>query len=318
MKKLIIDTGGAANDAVAILMTLREPAVKVLAITTTYGQAGIEQANRIALLAVKCAQRCSAPVYQGIAKPLRGDVAIIGNESGRETAAGADLRAPTQPVEMEHAVDAIARLARQSNEALELLCLGPLTNIAYAMLQFPQVMNKIARITVMGGAHFFSNAYSACAEFNILADPEAASIVFGFGVPLTVVIRDAGKSVGAALTAEESEQLHALGELGALCVEGSRSENQLAQPVRGNPELELPGATAFAVLAKPELVKSSFESETIIELGGTFTRGTSIFRRQRAYFESKPVQSNSTVVTEVLGQEFKRYVFRLIREEQSS
>ncbi len=302
MKQVIIDTGGAADEAVAILMALREPTVKVHAITTGHGKAGVEQANHNALLAVYCAQSYTAPVYQGIAKPLLGGITDTGWVTSVERTEGADYRAPTQQMEKEHAVDAMVRLVGENPGEIDLLCLGPLTNIAYAMLQFPQVVKKVAHITMLGGAHFYNNAFTACAEFNILADPEAASIVFGFGVPLTLVIRDVGKNGSAALNAQEMEQLRVLGEVGSLFM-------------HSDAQLELPAAAAFAVLVKPQLVKSSFTSETIIDLGGKFTRGTTIFRRQRAYFESAPVQFNSTVVTEVVGQDFKRYVFGLMREE---
>ena len=89
-----------------------------------------------------------------------------------------DSGTPVQEAENEHAVDALIRLIGSGDGKIELVTLGPLTNIATAMLQAPNIMKKIPQITMMGGAHFYSNPHSVCAEFNIMTDPEAADVVF--------------------------------------------------------------------------------------------------------------------------------------------
>lgn len=312
MRKIIIDTDAGSDDAVALIMALREPSIQVLAVTTVAGNVEVSQATQNALLTIARAESYQPPVFQGMHKPLVCDLQTAPEVHGRDGMGDLGFSAPAQQAQPEHAVDAIARLVGAGAGDIELLTLGPLTNIAYTMLQFPDVMRKLPRLTIMGGAHFYTNPHTASAEFNILVDPEAAHIVFGFGIPITLVTLEACRADQAVLTAEEIARLRSSGALGAFCVDCNRTVADALEAARGTATLELPDAAAFAVLARPELAKTSIESETIIELQGRLTRGTTIFRRKPAYFESKPLEVNSTVVTELHGQAFKEYLLNIL------
>ena len=301
MKKIIIDTDTGSDDAVALIMALRDPSVKVLGVTTVSGNVEVNQATTNALQSIDYANTYKPPVFKGIAKPLVCEFEDATQVHGKDGMGDVGFRAPVQKAEDEHAVDALIRLIGSGNGDIELLCLGPLTNIAFAMMQAPAVMKKIPQITIMGGAHFYSNPHTPCAEYNIMADPEAADIVFRFGVPITAVTLEACQTNQAALNKDDIAKFKAAGKTAAFCMDCNKITIDLAKKARGYEELELPDPVAYAVFSNPQLIKTSFNAQTIIELGGTYTRGTTVFRLRIGFFETEELVINSKIVTEVHG-----------------
>ena len=287
MKNIIIDTDTGSDDAVALVMALRDPSVKVIAVTTVAGNVDVVQATANALISIEYAHSYKPPVFKGFAKPLVSDLEDASQIHNVDQMQDFGFRKPVQKAENESAVDALIRLINDGNGEIELVTLGPLTNIAFAMLQAPQIMNKIPHITIMGGAHFYSNPHSATAEFNILTDPEAADVVFKFGVPITLVTLEASQTNFAKLDEDDIKKFKASGETAAFCMDCNKKVIDLAQIAAGNKELELPDPVAYAVFSHPDLIKTSFNAQTIIELGGTYTRGTTIFRLRVGFFETE-------------------------------
>jgi purine nucleosidase len=195
-----------------------------------------------------------------------------------------------------------------------LVTLGPLANVAMAMIQSPVVMKKLPRITIMGGAHFYTNAHTAMAEYNIMADPEAADVVFQFGVPITLVTFEACQENSAPLDKQEIARFREAGSAARFCMDCSQVELGLMDSSVAFPSLELPDPVAYAVFSKPELAKRAFDSQTIIELGGTYSRGTTVFRTRVGFFETVPLEINSRVVTEVDGRAFKDFMLDLLKD----
>lgn len=313
MKNIIIDTDTGSDDAVALVMALRDPSVKVIAVTTVAGNVEVDQATTNALLSIDYADTYKPPVYKGIAKPLVCDLLDAAQLHNVDEMGKLGFRTPVQKAENEHAVNALIRLIGSGDGRIELVTLGPLTNIASAMLQAPEVLKKIPHITMMGGAHFYSNPHSACAEFNIMTDPEAADVVFRFGVPITMVTLEACQTNQAVLNKEDITKFKAAGGSAAFCVDCNQTIIDLFQKARGHEELELPDAVAYAVFSNPALIKTSFNAQTIIELGGIYTRGTTVFRLRVGFFETAELKINSKVVTEVHGDAFKDLVFNLVK-----
>lgn len=313
MKNIIIDTDTGSDDAVALVMALRDPSVKVIAVTTVAGNVEVDQATTNALLSIDYADTYKPPVYKGIAKPLVCDLLDAAQLHNVDEMGKLGFRTPVQKAENEHAVNALIRLIGSGDGRIELVTLGPLTNIASAMLQAPEVLKKIPHITMMGGAHFYSNPHSACAEFNIMTDPEAADVVFRFGVPITMVTLEACQTNQAVLNKEDITKFKAAGGSAAFCVDCNQTIIDLSQKARGHEELELPDAVAYAVFSNPALIKTSFNAQTIIELGGIYTRGTTVFRLRVGFFETAELKINSKVVTEVHGDAFKDLVFNLVK-----
>ena len=313
MKNIIIDTDTGSDDAVALVMALRDPSVKVIAVTTVAGNVEVDQATENALIAIDNASSYKPPVYKGIAKPLVCDLGEAAQLHNVDEMGKLGFGTPVQKAENEHAVDALIRLIGSGDGKIELVTLGPLTNIATAMLQAPEVMRKIPQITMMGGAHFYSNPHSVCAEFNIMTDPEAADVVFKFGIPITMITLEACQANHAVLNSEDIAKFKAAGGPAAFCMDCNQAVIDLSRKARGHEELDLPDAAAYAVFSNPALIKTTFNAQTLIELGGVYTRGTTVFRLRVGFFETAKLEINSKIVTEVDGDAFKDFMFNLVK-----
>ena len=195
MKHILIDTDTASDDAIALIMALREPKVKVEGITVVAGNVGIEQALENALISVEMADTYNVPVYKGAARPLLKHLHSSADIHGDDGMGNMHLAKPTTYAKEEHAVDAMIRLIEDSDVPMELITIGPLTNVAIACAKAPDVMRKLSKVYVMGGSGLGPGNVTPHAEFNIYADGEAAQMVLEAGLNLyfvgwDVIVRD--------------------------------------------------------------------------------------------------------------------------------
>jgi purine nucleosidase len=219
-RKIIIDTDPGQDDAVAILLALASPEeIDLLGITAVAGNVPLELTARNARVVCELAGRRDVRVFAGCDRPLAHDLVTAEHVHGKTGLDGIALPAPTMPLQDAHAVDFIIEALRQEPQGSVTLCpLGPLTNIATAFQRAPDIVGRVREVVLMGGAYFEVGNITPAAEFNIYVDPEAAEIVFGAGVPLTVMpldvthkvlttrprieaIRDLGTDVGHAVAA---------------------------------------------------------------------------------------------------------------------
>ena len=184
-RTFLIDTDTASDDAVALIMALRAPDVRVAAITIVAGNVDVRQATRNALYT---AELCGAsvPVYSGAEKPLLRTYQNATWFHGRDGLGDHNYPAPKRSAERMHAVDAIIETI-EANPGLVLVTLGPLTNIALALSKAPAIASKVSRCVVMGGAPCCEGNVTPAAEYNIWVDPEAASIVMRSGLPVELI-----------------------------------------------------------------------------------------------------------------------------------
>src|SRR6202045_1145322 len=184
-RALLIDTDTASDDAVALIMALRSAEVRVVAITTVAGNVGVQQATRNALYTVElCGTR--VPVYAGAEKPLKRVHQSATWFHGRDGLGDHGYPPPRQKPEKLHAVDAIID-AIDANPELVLVTLGPLTNLALALMRKPSLAARVGRCVVMGGAPCCEGNVTPAAEYNIWVDPEAARIVMLSRLPVELV-----------------------------------------------------------------------------------------------------------------------------------
>ena len=211
LQRIIFDCDPGIDDAVALLLALASPELDVLGITTVNGNIPVEATAKNALAVCRLAGRDDIPVYAGAYRPLLRE-AIRAEFSGTSGLGNVKLEEPTRSVEKDHAVDFLVRslsAAAASGERITLCITGPETNIALALRHTPAVARGIERIVLMGGAFRTGGNRSRTAEFNILADPHAAAIVFSSGVPLTILPLDA--TFQAMATPERVAALRAVG-----------------------------------------------------------------------------------------------------------
>lgn len=310
MKRVIIDTDTASDDAVALVMALREPELRVEAITVVAGNVPLPTAVYNACMSVEYAGTYRPPVYAGMARPLVRDEALTATHVHGKDGMGdvGTFKKPDLKPEAEHAVDALIRLIGAAGEGeIELITLGPLTNVAMAIRRDPEAIGRLRHITMMAGLVSGSNGMRPYAEYNIYADPEAADIVCGFGIPFTMCTLEAcgaADDKDAVFTAEEvKELLNSGSELARFCVECNST--LIKGPIGG---MSLADPTAIAAFVHPEIIKESFGAYTRIELKGERTYGTTVSDRRG--WSGKP--HNSVIVGKLHGKAFKDYVRKLI------
>ncbi|MBO0781693.1 MAG: nucleoside hydrolase [Ktedonobacteraceae bacterium] len=207
-QKIILDCDPGHDDAIALLLAARHPALELLAVTTVAGNQSLEKTTRNALKVCALAGIRDIPVARGMERPLVRPpryAADIHGESGLDgpQIPETDLEPVTQ-----HAVDLLIDLLLASDGDIVLVPTGPLTNIAAAIRREPAIVSKIQAISLMGGAMGLGNTTPG-AEFNIWCDPEAAAIVFGCGRPITMVPLEVTHQ--ALATGEIIERLRASG-----------------------------------------------------------------------------------------------------------
>ena len=190
-RKIIIDTDPGQDDAVAILLALASPELDVLGITAVAGNVPLALTTRNARIICELAGRPDMGVYAGCAAPLTRKLVTAEYVHGKTGLDGPQLPDPVMPLQAGHAVDFIIRTLRAEPAGTVTLCpLGPLTNIATAFVQAPDIVGRVQEVVLMGGAYFEVGNVTPAAEFNIYVDPQAADIVFRSGAPLVVMPLD--------------------------------------------------------------------------------------------------------------------------------
>ncbi len=180
MHKVIIDCDPGHDDALAILLAGQH--LKVLGITTVAGNQTLEKVTVNALKVLALMDRTDIPVHSGMHAPLLRPPHHAGHIHGETGMDGPVLPAPRQKVEDTHAVNFLIETARSIDDVW-LVPVGPLTNVAMAIRQAPDIVGRLAGISLMGGSLTHGNA-TPTAEFNIWFDAEAARIVFESGIPI--------------------------------------------------------------------------------------------------------------------------------------
>ena len=183
---IIIDTDPGVDDAIAILLALRAPELDVRALTVVHGNNTVEQCTLNARRVLNVAGRCDVPVVSGAARPLLRERLSGWVGHGPDGLAGAAVE-PCAADARTGAVLYLIETLLSASEPVTLVPIAPLTNIALALAAAPEIKPHIKELVMMGGAVFCEGNRTPAAEFNVLADPEAARIVFHAGVPITLV-----------------------------------------------------------------------------------------------------------------------------------
>ena len=191
-RKIIIDTDPGQDDAVAILLALASPeALDVLGIVAVAGNVSLAQNAKNALKIVELSGRTDIAVHAGCERPLRRLLVTAEHVHGETGLDGPGLPEPRIRLRPQHGVDFIIdTLLAHEPKSVTLCCLGPLTNIAMAMVKAPAITPLVGEIVMMGGAYFEVGNITPAAEFNIFVDPDAADVVIRSGVPLTMAPLD--------------------------------------------------------------------------------------------------------------------------------
>ncbi|NJI09290.1 pyrimidine-specific ribonucleoside hydrolase RihA [Aeromonas veronii] len=214
---VILDCDPGHDDAIALILALASPELKVLAVTTSAGNQTPDKTLNNALRILTLLGRDDIPVAAGAPKPLARELIIADNVHGESGLDGPKLPDPAFAPQAMTGLELMAKCLRESPQPVTLVPTGPLTNIALLLAAHPELKGKIARIVLMGGAAGAGN-WTPAAEFNIYVDPEAADMVFKSGIPITMCGLDVTHE--AQVMDEDIERVRAITNPVAQCVAG--------------------------------------------------------------------------------------------------
>ena len=301
--KVIIDSDTAGDDAAALILAAKSETVEILGVTVVAGNVSLEQGAQNALAALELVN-CPVPVYLGASAPLSGEEKECFSVYGADGMGDAGLIHPKGRAEEKNAVDFILETVAGNPGEIELVVLGPVTNVALAIRKDRETMRKVKRIWSMGTAGFGPGNATPVAEFNVYKDAPAYKMMLELGVPVTVI----GLDMADEPTWIGEEKLRRMGE-------GSGPQRFLAAAMgkllafkKGNgvAAVDLPDAVAMACLAWPDFVE-----ETTLCSGSCLTEPTEaygmvIFYKDGFIYDSMPKtgKPNVSVVTKAKKTEF--------------
>lgn len=270
---LVLDCDPGHDDALAVVVALARPELRLLALTTVAGNAGLAETTRNALRVLTLLGRTDIPVAAGAAGPLMRALHVADNVHGASGLEGADLPEPAFAARPEGAIELLRSVLQRAAEPVTIAAVGPLTNIALLIRTHPELLERIASIRVMGGAISEGNT-TASAEFNIWQDPEAARIVFDCGRPVTLMTLDTTHQ--ALFSAADVARLEGLGtRVAAVFADLLRFFGRFHAERYGWDGSPIHDAVAVAHLAVPDLVRT-VPYRVDVETTGELTRGRTV------------------------------------------
>ena len=272
-RPIILDCDPGHDDAMAILLARGCPDIDLRAITTVAGNQTLDKTTLNARRVCTVANIHDVPIHAGCDRPLVRPQIVAGEIHGRSGLDGPVFGEPTVDVAAEHAVDFLVRTLMATGGEITLVPVGPLTNIAMALRREPRIAEWTREVVLMGGSYGRGNR-TPTAEFNILADPEAAAVVFGAGWPVTMV--------GLDLTHQAGAPQRVIDEIAAMGTGVSRMVVDMLGFYRstyhrveglGDPPVHDP--CAVARVARPGLVEVA-DAFVTVETRGEWTSGMTV------------------------------------------
>jgi purine nucleosidase len=273
--KIIVDCDPGQDDAINLLLAMASPdELEILGVTAVAGNVPLDLTQRNTRIVCELASRPDINVYAGCSDPTvrkRITAEYIHGSTGID---GFDVYEPDHPLQTQHAVDYIIEtLHAEEKGTVTLVPTGPLTNIAVAFGKDPSIVPKVAEIILMGGAMREGGNRTPSAEFNILADPHAAEVIFNCGRPLTVFGLDVTHKVLA--TKERIARIANVGNKAAIATAGMLNYfNRYDTGKYGSLGSPLHDPCTIAFMLKPELFTGkhcniSIETQSELTMGNT-------------------------------------------------
>lgn len=271
MKRIIIDTDAGVDDAAALLLALSHADTQVEAITTVNGNVEVTKTTANVLKVLDLVDK-DVPVFVGCSRPLIQDYYHAIYVHGEDGLGDCGIPKSERQAEPKHAVNALIDLANLNLEQLELVAIGPLTNLAMALMLDPQLPQKYSGLTIMGGAVQGKGNTNITAEFNIYCDPEAAQIVFSRWPKVRVL---SWETTMAHVI--DQETLKRFFSFETPRAQFFHDTNQIilnfTRDVYHREMLFAPDALAVAVAIEPGIIVKKESHHLLVELQGKFTRG---------------------------------------------
>ena len=273
--KIIIDTDPGQDDAVAILLALASPELEVLGITAVAGNVPLKLTQNNARKICELAGKPETRVFSGAIRPLVRQLVTAEEVHGKTGLNGPDLPEPKMKLQEQHAVDFIVETLMAEESGSVTLCpLGPLTNVAMALIREPRIAPRVKQIVLMGGGFFEGGNITPAAEFNIYVDPHAADVVFRSGIPLVMMPLDVTHK--ALTTSKRIDAFRKLGSrVGIATAEMLEFFERFDEGKYGTDGGPLHDPCVIAYLLEPELFKGR-ECNVVVETQSELTMGMTV------------------------------------------
>ncbi|WP_192259151.1 nucleoside hydrolase [Mesorhizobium caraganae] len=274
-RKIIIDTDPGQDDAVAILLALGSAELEIVGITAVAGNVPLKLTEKNARKICELAGRPDINVYAGAIRPLARELVTAEEVHGKTGLNGPQLPDPKMKLQHQYAVDFIVEtLMKEEAGTITLCALGPLTNVALALIREPKIAPRIKEIVLMGGGFFEGGNVTPTAEFNIYVDPQAAEVVFKSGIPIVMMPLDVTHK--ALTTAKRTQAIRKLGtRVGTATAEMLEFFERFDEEKYGTDGGPLHDPCVIAYLLKPELFNGR-KCNVIVETASELTMGMTV------------------------------------------
>jgi len=304
---VLLDCDPGHDDAIALVMAHRSPAIDLLGVTIVCGNATLDRTTVNALRILEFIGATEVRVAAGCVSPLAREL-VLGTADGPSGLEGSPyLPEPKTKLDPRHAVEFLADHLRGATAPVTILATGPLTNIGFLLLKYPGLKPKIARIVLMGGAMYRRTEYITPTEFNIFCDPEAARVVLDSGLDVTMV----GLDVTMHVIVEEPQfaELRKIDTpLGKVVLDWLKFYEKLHRGQMGVGGA-LHDPLALAVVIDPTLITTR-DAHVAVDLTGSFTFGATV----ADYWNERGLGTNVHVASTVDSDRFFDMLYALLRD----
>jgi purine nucleosidase len=273
MRSIVIDTDTASDDAVALLLAVKEPSVDVRAVTVVAGNVPLDLAVRNAIVTLDLCGGTDIELHAGRARPLVRSLDTAQFVHGQDGMGGAALPEPSRGPTSHDAVATLLQIAADEPGRHDLVTLGPLTNVAAALEHDAALLTKFGHTYLMAGSPDGVGNVDALGEYNVWADPEAAAVVFAAPGAKTMIGWNISRTF-AVMTDAEQSALAAVGPLGKFAIDINGDVEQYCLDT-GLAGFDLPDPIAMAVALDDSIITESTDEWLVVGLDGP-TRGCTI------------------------------------------
>lgn len=308
-KKLIIDTDCGSDDAMAIAMALNDPDYEVLMCVAVSGNVHVDQAALNTLTTIEYAKSYEPPVYKGCGKMLLKELIYAHETHGNDGMGDIGLVPQRLKVQDGNGVLKMLEALRASEEGeIDIVALGPLTNLALAIRLDYETMKKAGRIVIMGTAGLGAGNVTPVAEFNIWQDAEAAKIVVESGLEEIIFVGWDACLGDSMLNPQEIEKIRTGSELGKFAIDCNRCLLEMNRERFGDYYLDMADPSAMAAALYPECIDQCEKYYCEVDVSNGPSYGSVLVDSN--FFSGK--EPNVFICSKLDAQKYKKYIYKTL------
>ena len=311
-KKIIIDTDCGSDDAMAIAMALNDPAYEIVMISTVSGNVHVDQATINTLTTIEYADTYEPPVYKGSDKMLLKELIYAHETHGNDGRGDIGLVPKRLKAQEGHGVLKMLEHLRNSEKGeIDIVALGPLTNIALALRLDYEAMQKAGRIIIMGTAGLGAGNVTPVAEFNIWQDAEAAKVVTESGLDQIIYVGWDACLGDSMLNPQEIDKIRNGSTLGKFAIDCNKDLMEMNKERFGDAYLDMADPSAMAAALYPECIDKCDKYYCEVDVTNGPSYGSMLVDVN--YFSGK--EPNVYICSKLHPDKYKEYIYRTLRVE---